>query len=111
MKRYILLFLSVICLAVSAHEQNGQGPNYIHYNVVRDVLTGASGEKINDNLPLTTGVEVTATKTLEISPEWNRDNIRIIVAATTSSDGGYTFVANNVAECKLGESVSYQYAE
>lgn len=25
MKRYILLFLSVICLAVSAHEQNGQG--------------------------------------------------------------------------------------
>lgn len=91
-------------------EQTGDR-DYVHNNVVRAVLTSEKGDKINDNLPLTTGVEVTAAKTLEISPEWNRDNIRIIVAATTSSDGGYTFVANNVAECKLGESVSYQYVE
>lgn len=91
-------------------EQTGNR-DYVHNNVVRAVLTSEKGDKINDNLPLTTGVEVTAAKTLEISPEWNRDNIRIIVAATTSSDGGYTFVANNVAECKLGESVSYQYVE
>ena len=91
-------------------EQTGDR-DYVHNNVVRAVLTSEKGDKINDNLPLTTGVEVTAAKTLEISPEWNCDNIRIIVAATTSSDGGYTFVANNVAECKLGESVSYQYVE
>lgn len=91
-------------------EQTGNR-DYVHSNVVRAVLTSEKGDKINDNLPLTTGVEVTATKTLEISPEWNCDNIRIIVAATTSSDGGFSFVANNVAECKLGESVSYQYAE
>ena len=91
-------------------EQTGD-PNYVHNNVVRAVLTSEKGDKLNDNLPLTVGVEAKATKTLDISPEWNDNNIRIIVAATTSTDGGYTFVVNNVAECKLGESVSYQYAE
>lgn len=91
-------------------EQTGNR-DYVHNNVVRAVLTSEKGDKLNDNLPFTTGVEVSATKILEISPEWNCDNIRIIVAATTSSDGGFSFVVNNVAECKLGESVSYQYAE
>ena len=57
------------------------------------------------------GVEAKATETLEISPAWNKDNLRVIVAATTSTDGGYTFVVNNVVECRLGESVDYQYAE
>lgn len=91
-------------------EQTGNR-DYVHNNVVRAVLTSEKGDKLNDNLPFTTGVEVSTTKILEISPEWNCDNIRIIVAATTSSDGGFSFVVNNVAECKLGESVSYKYAE
>ena len=69
------------------------------------------GDKLNDNLPLTVGVEAKATKTLTLSPEWNKDNLRVVVAASTSTDGGYSFVVNNVAECKLGESVDYQYAE
>ena len=91
-------------------DQTGD-PDYVHDNVVRAVLTSEKGDKINDNLPLTVGVEAKATETLEISPAWNRDNLRVIVAATTSTDGGYTFVVNNVAECRLGESVDYQYAE
>lgn len=91
-------------------DQTGD-PDYVHDNVVRAVLTSETGDKINDNLPLTVGVEAKATETLEISPAWNKDNLRVIVAATTSTDGGYTFVVNNVAECKLGESVDYQYAE
>ena len=91
-------------------DQTGD-PDYVHDNVVRAVLTSETGDKINDNLPLTVGVEAKATETLEISPAWNKDNIRVIVAATTSTDGGYTFVVNNVAECRLGESVDYQYAE
>ena len=91
-------------------DQTGD-PDYVHDNVVRAVLTSEKGDKINDNLPLTVGVEAKATETLEISPAWNKDNIRVIVAATTSTDGGYTFVVNNVAECRLGESVDYQYAE
>ena len=85
--------------------------DYVHNNVVRAVLTSEKGDKINDNLPLTVGVEAKATKTLVLSPEWNKDNLRVVVAATTSVDGGYTFVANNVAECRLGESISYNYAE
>jgi len=91
-------------------DQTGD-PDYVHDNVVRAVLTSEKGDKINDNLPLTVGVEAKATETLEISPAWNKDNLRVIVAATTSTDGGYTFVVNNVAECRLGESVDYQYAE
>lgn len=91
-------------------EQTGV-KDYVHNNVVRAVLTSEKGDKINDNLPLTVGVEASATKTLVLSPEWNKDNLRVIVAASTSIDGGYTFVVNNVAECKLGESVDYQYAE
>lgn len=81
-------------------EQTGD-PNYVHNNVVRTVLTSENGDKINDNLPLTVGVEAKAKKTFTIDPEWNRDNLRVIVAATTSTDGGYTFVVNNVSECKL----------
>jgi hypothetical protein len=86
-------------------------PDYVHDNVVRAVLTSEKGDKINDNLPLTVGVEAKASKTFTLSPDWNRDNIRIVVAATTSADGGFTFIVNNVAECRLGESTDYQYAE
>lgn len=91
-------------------EQTGD-PDYVHYNVVRAVLTSEKGDKINDNLPLTVGVEARAVKTFVPDPSWNKDNLRVVVAATTSADGGYTFVVNNVAECGLGGSVSYQYAE
>lgn len=91
-------------------DQTGD-PNYVHNNVVRAVLTSEKGDKINDNLPLTVGVEVKASKKITLSSDWNRENLRVIVAATISTDGGYTFVVNNVAECRLGESVDYQYAE
>ena len=91
-------------------EQTGV-KDYVHNNVVRAVLTSEKGDKINDNLPLTVGVESKAVKTFTLSPEWKKENIRVVVAASTSPDGGYTFIVNNVAECKLGESVDYQYAE
>jgi len=91
-------------------DQTGD-PDYVHNNVVRKVLTGASGDKINDNLPLTVGVEATASRTVTMSPEWRTENMRVIVAAMVSDDGGYNWVVNNVNECKLGENVSYVYAE
>ena len=91
-------------------DQTGD-PDYVHDNVVRAVLTSEKGDKINDNLPLSVGVEARATESLTLSPEWNKDNLRIVVAAATSVDGGYTFVVNNVAECRYGGSVGYQYAE
>lgn len=91
-------------------DQSGE-PGYTHNNVVRDVLTGATGDKINDNLPLTVGVEAETTRNFILSSDWNVDNLRVVVAALSSADGGYTWVVNNVNECKVGSSASYKYAE
>lgn len=111
--RYMVVLVEDNIPAVDEYEQNGQNSSYIHYNVVRDVLTSINtyGDKMNDNLPLTVGVEVKAKKSATLAAGWNADNMRVIAVALTSADGGYTWSANNVAECKLGESVSYQYAE
>lgn len=94
----------------SSYEQCGDP--YVHDNVVRDVLSSSvAGEKMNDNLPLTIGVEVTVSKKVVLPKEWNADNMRVIVSALSSSDGGYTWVVNNTAECGVGSEVSYEYEE
>lgn len=88
------------------------GDHYVHHNVVRDVLSSsAAGAKLNDDLPLTVGVEAIAKNSVTLSENWNPDNMRVIVSAMSSTDGGVTWVANNTNECKVGESVSYEYAE
>ena len=97
--------------ATGEYAQNGQSDSYIHYNVVRDVVTPVAGEKLNDNLPFTVGVEVKANRSVTISPDWNIDNMRVVAVAMTSDDGGYNWTANNVNECRLGESASYLYEE
>jgi hypothetical protein len=111
--RYMVVLVEDNIPAIGDYAQNGKSESYIHYNVVRDVLTpiNAYGDKMNDNLPLTVGVETRAKKSATLATGWNTDNMRVIAVALTSSDGGYTWNANNVAECKLGESVDYQYAE
>ena len=111
--RYMVVLVEDNIPAIGDYAQNGKSESYIHYNVVRDVLTpiNAYGDKMNDNLPLTVGVETRAKKSATLATGWNTDNMRVIAVALTSSDGGYTWNANNVAECKLGESVGYQYAE
>lgn len=109
--RYMAILVEDNIPATGDYAQNGQGKDYIHYNVVRQVLTGVNGDKINDNLPLTEGVEAKSSKSVTLSKDWNADNMRVIVAAMTSEDGGYNWTVNNVNECKVGESVSYLYAE
>lgn len=109
--RYMLILVEDDIQAKGDFAQNGQSDSYIHYNVVRDVATSVAGEKLNDNLPLTVGVEVKANKTVAISPDWNIDNMRVIAVAMTSDDGGYNWTANNVNECRLGESAPYLYEE
>lgn len=109
--RYLVILVEDDIPAVGEYEQNGQNSNYIHYNVVRKVLTGVSGDRINDNLPLTVGVEAKASVSVTLSSEWNVRNMRVIAAALTSVDGGYNWTVNNVNECKAGESISYIYAE
>lgn len=109
--RYMILLVEDNIPATGAYAQNGKGSDYIHYNVVRKVLTGVNGDKMNDNLPFTVGVEVSARKSVTLDPSWKVENMRVIAAALTSGDGGYTWTVNNVNECKLGESVSYIYEE
>lgn len=91
-------------------DQTGDA-DYVHDNVVRTVLTGATGDKINDNLPLNVGVEVQASENVTISEAWNVENMRVVAAALTSEDGGYNWTVNNVNECRVGDSVSYIYSE
>ena len=97
---------------VDGYEQAGVNGSYLHQNVIRDVLVkAASGEKINNGRPLPVGSEVKASKSVVLDQSWNADNMRVVVAAMLSSDGGFTFVADNVNECAVGSSASYLYAE
>ena len=109
--RYVLILVEDNIPAVGDYAQNGQKDTYVHYNVVRDVLTSISGDKINDNLPFTVGVEVKANKSVTVPAGWNVENMRVIAAAMTSADGGYNWTVNSVNECKLGSSAPYLYAE
>lgn len=109
--RYMVLIVEDKIPATGEYEQNGQNATYLHNNAVRDVLTSVAGDKLNDNLPFSVGVEVKATKSVTLPGDWNAENMRVIAVALTSYDGGSTWSANNVADCKVGESVSYQYVE
>ena len=111
--QYMIILVEDNIPAVGEYAQNGQAQSYVHHNVVRDVLNtiDSFGDKMNDKLPFTVGVEVKASKSVTVSEDWNVDNMRIIALALTSDDGGDTWTVNNAADCRLGESVAYQYVE
>ncbi len=111
--RYHVILVEDNIPAEGAYAQAGNGnfDGYLHQNAARAVLTSANGDKLNNNLPFNVGVEVKAEKSTTLGAEWNAGNMRVIVTAMTSDDGGYNWTVNNVNECKVGESVSYQYAE
>ena len=104
--RYVIFLVED---GIDQYDQNGE--DYVHDNVVRDVLTPASGNKLNGDLPLTVGVEALAEETAVIPSDWDVSSMRVVAAALISDDGGYTYVVNNVNECKLGESAGYLYKE
>lgn len=90
------------------YEQSGASGLYIHNNVVRKMFAqDITGLNINSRNPFTPGVEVTAVNSTVLAASWNPENMRVVVAALTTSDGGVTFVCNNVNVCKLGESIDY----
>lgn len=94
------------------YTQMGASGPYVHNNVVRDVLVSSvPGDAVNDNLPMTVGVESSVTRKVKLNSAWNLDNMRVVASSLYSEDGGYAFVADNTNECKVGESVSYIYAE
>ncbi len=112
--RYQVILVEDKIPAVDDYAQDVNNPSmdmsgYLHNNVVRTALTGARGDKINENLPLTVGVEAKASESATLSPDWKIENMRVIVTAMISEDGGFTWLVNNVNECKVGESVSYLY--
>lgn len=86
--------------------------NYIHNNVLRAALANSVyGDKFNNGLALTPGAEATADRTRSLAEEWNSDNMRVVVAALRSEDGGNTWICANVAGVKLGESIDYKINE
>lgn len=88
--------------------QSGANGDYVHNNVVRKMFaTDITGLNINKKNPFTPGVEVTAVNSTELAPGWNTDNMRVVVIAMTTTDGGNTFSCNNVNECPVGGSVDY----
>ena len=90
------------------YTQSGANGNYVHNNVVRKMFaTDITGLNINKKNPFTPGVEVTAENKTTLENGWNPENMRVVVIALTTSDGGTTFNCNNVNECPLGGSVDY----
>ncbi len=109
--RYQVILVEDGIPAEGEYEQqsNSKLDNYVHNNVVRKVLTGVFGDKMNDNLPLTVGVEAKASKSVTLEEGWKAENMRVIVSALTSDDGGFTWTVNNVNECKVGKNAPYLY--
>ena len=87
------------------------GGTYQHNNVVRAVLS-ASGSLYGDFLPekpVKAGEETSMTFDATLNANWKADNMRVIVCALNSLDGGKSYTCNNVNECKLGASADYLY--
>ena len=99
--RYLVILVED---GITGYEQmsNAQtNTEYVHNNVVRDLVTSVNGDKLNAGLPLTVGVEAKVSKTAALGNGWKVENMRVIAAALTSDDGGYNWTVNNVNECKV----------
>lgn len=94
------------------YDQLGVSGSYTHNNVVRQVLSGSiTGSRFNYGEPLNPGEEYVEERTIELDDSWVVDNMRVVVVALTTPDGGESYVANNCNECKLGEDADYEYED
>ena len=92
------------------YSQAGADGVYVHDNVVRSILaTNKWGDALNSSVALEEGVEVSVTRTMQIDPSWNPENMRVIFAVLSQQDNAY--VCANINECTLGASVDYIYNE
>lgn len=86
------------------------GTSYTHNNVVRHINSGnAYGSRLNGGQALEAGVEYVEEQTLALNSAWNAENLRVIVLANISTDGGSTWMTTNCNECKAGASADYLY--
>lgn len=93
------------------YEQYGVSGTYTHNNVVRAVLSdNIYGLKFNNGATLAVGVDTPLSTPLKttISRTWKAENMRVVVCALSTSDGGVTYYCNNTNECKLGQSIGYE---
>ena len=92
------------------YSQAGEEGTYVHNNVVRSVLASNKwGDELNGGVALEEGVEVTVTRQMKLSSEWNPEKMRVIFTVLNPQDN--TYVCGNVNECTLGASVDYIYNE
>lgn len=97
---------------VSGTQQYGAEGEYKHNNVVRVVSSNeVYGASFNEGMPMQVGVEAMAERTLEIPRGCSHENMRVVVAAFSSYNGGESYVVNNCAECPLNGSVDYKFEE
>ena len=86
------------------------GDSYTHNNVLRAMTAdNILGAKLNAGEYLEPGKEYEVSKTIALAQEWNAENMRVVVIALNSRDGGKNFYANNAVECALGKSVDYAF--
>ena len=107
--RYQIFLVEDDFLSYQYGVEGSEAADYRHNNVVRVVSTNDNcyGANFNDGMNMQVGVESVATTTLDIHRSFNVDNMRIVVAAFSSYDGGNSFVVNNSAQCPVGGSVDY----
>lgn len=92
------------------YQQGADTDTYIHNNVLRAIASdNVMGSKLDAGNYLEPGKEYEVVKTMEISPDWNVENMRVVVAMLTTKDGGKSFIANNAAECAVGKSVDFAF--
>ncbi len=91
-------------------QQYGATGDYTHNNVVRAVLSdNIYGTRFNNGATLAVGVDTPLSAPLKITlaKNWKPENMRVVVSALTTSDGGMTYNCNNTNECIVGQSVGY----
>lgn len=90
--------------------QMGVNGTYYHNNVVRHVNSGnIFGARLNSGKALEAGQEYEQERTITIESNWKAENMRIIVLANITTDGGTTWATTNCNECKVGASADYLY--
>lgn len=93
------------------YQQGADSDTYVHNNVLRAIVSdNVMGSKLDAGNYLEPGREYEVVKTIEISQDWNVENMRVVVAMLNTKDGGKSFIANNAAECAVGKSVDYAFA-
>jgi hypothetical protein len=91
-------------------EQYGVTGDYTHNNVVRAVLSdNIYGSRFNNGATLAVGVDTQLSAPIKttLKSNWKAENIRVVVSALSTYDGGKSYNCNNTNECEIGKSVGY----